>query len=216
MLSTANFARPMGCLGLVLALIGVSRVKPDAVVCMGSCYATTGLQEGSTCKETTASCGGNTWEKLTCHNPTTCLDASLTCRSWDVCSCCSAEPLYKCLLPTAKKAFAPECSSPIDARQQCCGNAITHKRTTDVEEAIKAAINTTTASARAALETSDLDEQISEGLHKSIKGLVRCCPSILKLRTAPAAHHLCLAGSLRGLADRASRVSAGELCRCQS
>jgi hypothetical protein len=94
------------------------------------------------------------WEKLTCHNPTTCADHYGICRSWDACSCCSAVPLYKCWLPTAPKAFAPDCSGrvigAIDARQQCCGDAVTHERTTDVEQAIKAALNETKVVAKAA------------------------------------------------------------------
>lgn len=127
------------------------------------------LEEGATCNATYATCpkgGGHpgTWEKITCHNPTTCADHYATCHSWDVCDCCSSVPLYKCLLPTAGKAYAPECSSPIDARQQCCGNAFTHERTTDVEEAIKQAIkdaetvvNASTASTRAEV-AAELEE----------------------------------------------------------
>jgi len=93
----------------------------------------------------------------------------VTCANWDVCSCCSAEPLYKCLLPTATKAFAPECSSPIDARQQCCGDAFTHERTTDIEEAILSFAANTTAVAQSALAETNLDEQIVKGVTNGIQ-----------------------------------------------
>lgn len=148
------------------ALVGaVLLLLPDARPAL----AAGTLEEGATCNATYATCpkgGGHpgTWEKITCHNPTTCADHYATCHSWDVCDCCSSVPLYKCLLPTAGKAYSPECSSPIDARQQCCGDAWTHERTTDVEEAIKQAVkdaetivNSTTASARAEV-AADMDE----------------------------------------------------------
>lgn len=90
------------------------------------------------CDGTNAQCSDEKiWEKITCHNPSTCFDAHVYCKSWNVCDCCSAEPLNKCLLPTAETAFAPECSGR-DGRQWCCGDSVTHKRTTDVEDAIKA------------------------------------------------------------------------------
>jgi len=137
----------------VLALAFVVSSRPGSATCDGgttSCFSPS-LQSGATCTPSNhlqtpggiATCGGQMWERITCHNPTTCADHYGMCRSWDACSCCSAVPLYKCLSPFAEQAFAPECSGPIDGRQQCCGDAVTHERTTDVEETIKHAVNST-------------------------------------------------------------------------
>jgi hypothetical protein len=75
--------------------------------------------------ETLAQCDGVAWEALTCHNPTTCVDTMVTCVDWNVCDCCSAVPLHKCLLPGAGRAFDTDYSSPIDGREQCCADART-------------------------------------------------------------------------------------------
>jgi hypothetical protein len=37
-------------------------------------------------------------------------------------------PLHKCLSPLAGRGFGADCSSPIDAREECCGDATTHRR----------------------------------------------------------------------------------------
>jgi len=161
-LSAVVLTRGRAALATTLLVVSAGLSLRALATCEGSCFSTAGLQEGATCAAETATCGGQSWEKLTCHNPTTCLDHYGMCKSWDVCSCCSAEPLYKCLLPTAAKAFAPECSSPIDARQQCCGDAVTHERTTDVEEAIKAAA---TEAKEKAKEAYDATEQFIEENH---------------------------------------------------
>lgn len=163
---------PVGCIVLMLVAAGAALSYTASTVCMGSCFSTKGLIDNSKCESDTATCGGNTWEKLTCHNPTTCLDSGLTCRNWDVCSCCSAEPLYKCLLPTAAKAFASDCASPIDARQQCCGDAATHERTTDIEEAIKASVGNATTF----LQTDAVDnvvDGVRTGIAKTREFVVR-------------------------------------------
>ena len=52
----------------------------------------------------------------------------MTCHLWDVADCCSPTPLYKCLSPLAGRGFDTDCSSPIDAREECCGDAVTHER----------------------------------------------------------------------------------------
>jgi len=85
----------------------------------------------TSCSGGTATCGGTTYEKLICDDPvklTKCFDAKTTCASWNVCDCCSPIPLHKCLSPLAGRAFDVDCSSPIDAREQCCGDATTHIR----------------------------------------------------------------------------------------
>jgi len=86
----------------------------------------------SSCADGIATCSdGNTWEKLICDDAkklTKCFDATTTCASWNVCDCCSPIPLHKCLSPLAGRAFGADCSSPIDAREQCCGNSETHVR----------------------------------------------------------------------------------------
>ena len=74
---------------------------------------------------------GRTMEKLTCDNTlkvTKCFDAKVTCRKWDVAMCCSAKSLHKCLNPLAGRAFDTDCSSPIDAREECCADPTTHER----------------------------------------------------------------------------------------
>uniref|UniRef100_A0A7S2MZW4 Uncharacterized protein n=1 Tax=Haptolina brevifila TaxID=156173 RepID=A0A7S2MZW4_9EUKA len=83
------------------------------------------------CEDGLATCGGATYEKLICDDPvklTKCFDARTTCSSWNVCDCCSPVPLHKCLSPLAGRAFGADCSSPIDAREQCCGDSTTHRR----------------------------------------------------------------------------------------
>jgi hypothetical protein len=111
--------------------------------------------------ETLAQCGGVVWEALTCRNPTTCVDTVVTCVDWNMCDCCSAVPLHKCLLPTAGRAFDTDCSSPIDGREQCCSDASTHERTTSVETAIEnalvAVVNATAALANALLPSPSED-----------------------------------------------------------
>ncbi len=183
--------KPVGLVLLAIAALAALSYQIAKDVCNGSCFSSKPLQPGSTCAAETATCGGKTWEKLTCHNPTTCLDHYGTCHSWDVCSCCSSEPLYKCLLPTAAKAFAPDCASPIDARQQCCGDAVTHERTTDIEEAIKAFAANTTAAVQETLEETDLDEKtiasIKEGyenLHKFVDAQHNDCADLNVLTDA--------------------------------
>ena len=70
----------------------------------------------------------------------TLLRSQVTCRLWDVADCCSPIPLHKCLSPLAGRGFGPDCSSPIDAREECCGDAVTHRRAfkglADLQESI--------------------------------------------------------------------------------
>jgi len=42
--------------------------------------------------------------------------------------CCSPIPLHKCLSPLAGRAFDADCSSPVDAREECCADPVTHER----------------------------------------------------------------------------------------
>jgi len=99
--------------------------------------------------DATATCQGS-WEKLICDDPiklTKCFDAMTTCASWNVCDCCSPVPLYKCFSPLAGRSFDTNCVSPIDAREQCCGESETHRRSfhglallgDNIEEALKSA-----------------------------------------------------------------------------
>lgn len=74
---------------------------------------------------------GQQFEKLTCDSTlkaTKCFDAKVTCRAWNVEDCCSPIPLHKCLNPLSSRDFGSDCSSPIDAREQCCADPSTHKR----------------------------------------------------------------------------------------
>jgi len=119
-------------------------------------------EEVDTCDGVNAQCGGRTWENLVCDSNvklTKCFDAKLTCKNWNVCDCCSVVPLHKCLLPTAVKAFAPECSSPLDAREECCGDAFTHLRAfqglADLQESAEAAIETAKEAADQAKEVAE-------------------------------------------------------------
>jgi len=115
-------------------------------------YPNLPARQAAVCAEgdATATCNGNTWEKLICDDPiklTKCFDAKTTCASWNVCDCCSPVPLHKCLSPLAGRAFDTDCSSPIDAREECCGDSATHLRAfqaladlgDDIEEAVSQA-----------------------------------------------------------------------------
>lgn len=118
----------------------------------------------SSCSGGLATCGGATYEKLICDDPiklTKCFDAKTTCHSWDVCNCCSPIPLHKCLSPLAGRAFDSDCSSPVDAREQCCGNSETHIRefqaltdiaqsAADLEQQVEGAVSTAVTSAEEA------------------------------------------------------------------
>lgn len=115
-----------------------------------------------TCDGVNAQCGGRTWENLVCDSNiklTKCFDAKLTCKNWNVCDCCSAVPLHKCLLPTAEKAFAPECASPIDGREECCGDAFTHLRAfqglADLQESAEGALESAKEAADEAKEAAE-------------------------------------------------------------
>ena len=81
---------------------------------------------------TLATCNtGAQFEKLTCDDSikvTKCFDAKVTCRLWKTEDCCSPIALHKCLNPLAGRGFGADCSSPIDAREECCADPETHKR----------------------------------------------------------------------------------------
>ena len=142
----AAFVVTLACLALT-ALVAISTpAKPAQQVV-----------EEATCDGTNAMCGGRTWEKLICDDPikaTKCFDAEVTCHSWDVCDCCSPVPLHKCLSPMAGRAFDSDCSSPVDAREECCGDAFTHLRAfqalADLQEDVVAAVDSAEASVSAA------------------------------------------------------------------
>jgi hypothetical protein len=146
--------------GVTLGLLGVS-------VLYAISYPTLPPRQDAaeapdTCDGVNAQCGGRTWENLVCDSNlklTKCFDAKLTCKNWNVCDCCSAVPLHKCLLPTAEKAFAPECSSPIDAREECCGDAFTHLRAfqglADLQESAEDAIESAKEAADQAKDAAE-------------------------------------------------------------
>ena len=97
--------------------------------------AQAGAEAGSSdwqAKTFVASCpDGTQHEKLTCDSRiklSKCFDAEITCGKWYVKDCCSPIALHKCLSPLAGRAFGADCSSPIDAREECCADPITHRR----------------------------------------------------------------------------------------
>jgi hypothetical protein len=108
---------------------------------------------------------------------TKCFDAKLTCKNWNVCDCCSPVPLHKCLLPTAGRAFGPDCSSPIDAREECCGDAFTHLRAfkglADIqhaaEDAVESVVETAEAAADAAKEGVESAKKTAQELADEAK-----------------------------------------------
>ena len=105
------------CCLFLSALVAVSYPKLPARDAVGATPLPT------SCNATNAVCAGRTWETLVCDSSiklTKCFDVKLTCHSWNVCDCCSAVPLHKCLSPLAGRAFGPDCSSPIDAREEVC------------------------------------------------------------------------------------------------
>lgn len=104
---------------------------------------------------------GQQHEKLTCDDQlkvSKCFDARVTCRKWDVADCCSAVPIHKCLNPLAGRAFGFDCSSPIDAREECCADPITHRRAfkalADLQATIESGVTSTEAMVDQALNST--------------------------------------------------------------
>jgi len=115
-----------------------------------------------TCADGITTCGGSSYEKLICDDArklTKCFDAKTTCASWNVCDCCSPVPLHKCLSPFAGRAFGADCSSPIDAREQCCGDSVTHIRSFQALDDISANVQEGIASAEARVESAEAAAQ---------------------------------------------------------
>jgi len=145
-----------------------------------------------------AQCGnGKVWEKLQCDDEikvTKCFDARVTCRLWDVCDCCSPVPLHKCLSPLAGRGFGIDCSSPIDAREECCGDAFTHRRSfqalADLSNQIKEGVSTATATA------TELSAQAV------------ATASEISSQAAAAASELASNANVQDLADKASEIAS--------
>jgi hypothetical protein len=75
-----------------------------------------------------------------------------------VADCCSAVPIHKCLNPLAGRAFGFDCSSPIDAREECCADPITHRRAfkalADLQATIESGVTSTEAMVDQALNST--------------------------------------------------------------
>jgi len=111
---------------------------------------------------------GTTHEKLICDDPikvSKCFDAKVTCSKWDVEDCCSSVPLHKCLSPFATRYFGPDCSSPIDAREECCGDPVTHKRAfqaiADLQASVESGVESAEKLASQALEDAGLSDELA-------------------------------------------------------
>jgi len=133
---SAQSSRPRASL---LLIAGV------ALVCV-SIFSASPAQAVATCSD------GQKHEKLTCDDKlkvSKCFDARVTCRNWDVNDCCSAVPIHKCLNPFAGRAFGFDCSSPIDAREECCADPVTHRRAfqalADLQASIESGVSSTLA-----------------------------------------------------------------------
>lgn len=176
MLNKLSSAREGVAAGLGLGLLALSALYAVSNPSLPPHEAS----ETCTANSPTATCGGRTWEKLICDDPlklTKCFDAKTTCANWDVCDCCSPVPLHKCLSPLAGRAFGADCSSPIDAREECCGDAVTHLRAfqglADLQDDVKEAVDAAKAAADEAqakvteLASSDVAAEVKEKAEKA-------------------------------------------------
>jgi len=139
---------------LTTALLGLSALVAVSHPTLPARQAAESCAQG----DASVTCSGNTWEKLICdasYKVSKCFDATTTCASWNVCDCCSPVPLHKCLSPLAGRAFDTDCSSPIDAREECCGDATTHLRSFAALTQITENVEEQYATVQAAVEAAE-------------------------------------------------------------
>ena len=128
---------------------------------------------------------GTQHEKLTCDSRiklSKCFDAEITCGKWDVKDCCSPIALHKCLSPLAGRAFDADCSSPIDAREECCADPVTHRRSfqslAELEQLTKEAASKTSAAVNSAIKEAGLEDDIEAAKSKAKEGLQAASESL--------------------------------------
>jgi hypothetical protein len=135
---------------------------------------------GSAVEAPTTQCqDGTSFEKLQCDNRlkvSKCFDAKVTCKNWKLEDCCSPVALHKCLSPLAGRAFDTDCSSPIDAREECCADPQTHQRAfqalADLQENIEeTASEVVDAATQAAGELTEKVADAAEDLTPLVKDL---------------------------------------------